>query len=107
MDGIAVGCTGVLERTGQARCSSNTDCNVVEPLIPVTPLWYFCGHKLSLLQRIPRWETVGITQLCLESSGGSGQHTRGTSSDPQNKDLGWGCMFVENAHASKIPALGK
>jgi hypothetical protein len=69
---LLFGCTGMLEsqgeRTGQALCSWDTDCYVAKPMIPVTPLWYFWGRKLSLLIEIPSWETVWIMQVCLERS---------------------------------------
>lgn len=47
-----------LERNGQAPCSCDTDCYVVEPMIPVTPLWYFSGRKLCFLMETLRWETI-------------------------------------------------
>lgn len=47
---LPFGCTGMLresgsERTGQAPCSCNTDCYVVEPLIPSYSFMVLLGEE--------------------------------------------------------------
>lgn len=95
-----VGDPGV--RTEQATCSCDPEAMQQSPSPQLSHYGIsWVGPSPSYV--VPRWESH-----VWRGQGGSGQHIRGTSSDLESADLGWGCWCAGwRMLRLVIPALGK